>query len=325
MSDALPRPGLAPLFTQWTWQPVAIVAVLALAWWYARTARRFVRSGGTWPLRRWLTFGLGLALAIWCTCGFLQVYLPSLYWVWTTQVLTLWLLVPAILLAGQPLQLSLAVHGPQTPLARALRTKPARVMSNPLIAPALVPILSAALFFGPIPGWGAFTPAFGDVLQPVLVIVGAIILLPLLGIDENPSTLAVALTLAIGSVELVLDAVPGIVLRLHRGLVSSYFDHRVLHPWSRTHLQDQQTAGSVLWVVAELIDLPFLLLVFRQWLRADAREAAEMDAVLDAEHSARAALNEGGAAGSAQGVTGVADAPWWLTDPAWQQRMRGPR
>lgn len=320
MSAALPRPGFAPVFTQWTWQPVAIVAVLALAWWYARSVRRFVRTGGTWPLRRRLTFGLGLALALWCTCGFLQAYLRSLYWVWTTQVLTLWLLVPAILLAAQPLQLSLAVHGPDTWLAKALRTRPARVMSNPLIAPALVPVLSAVLFFGPIPGWAAFTPAFGWILQPVLVIAGAVILLPLLGIDEHPSTLAVALTLAIGSVELVLDAVPGIVLRLHRGLVSSYFDHRVLYPWSRTHLQDQQTAGALLWVIAELIDLPFLLLVFRQWLRADAREAAAMDAVLDAEHSARAALDD-----QEGGEGRVADAPWWLSDPAWQERMRGHR
>jgi len=323
MSEVLPRPGLVPLFTQWTWQPVAIAAVVGLAWWYTRTARRFVRAGGTWPLRRWLLFGLGLLLAIWTTCGFLQVYLRSLYWVWTTQVLTLWLLVPAILLAAQPLQLSLAVYGPHTWLARALRTRPARIMSNPLIAPALVPVLSAVLFFGPIPTWGAFTPGFGWILQPVLAVVGAVILLPLLGIDENPSTLAVALTLAIGSVELVLDAIPGIVLRLHRGLVSSYFDHRMLHPWSRTHLQDQQTAGSVLWVISELIDLPFLLLVFRQWLRADARDAAAVDAVLDAEHSARAALAE--QQEGEPGTTGVADAPWWLSDPAWQERMRGGR
>jgi len=319
MSSALPKPGLVPLFAQWTWQPVAIVAVLALGGWYAWAVRTHVRAGNVWPRRRPITFTLGLVLAVWVTCGFLQVYLRSLYWVWTTQVLTLWLLVPAVLLTAQPLQLAVAVHGPDAWLGRALRTRPARVLSNPLVAPALVPILSGVLFFGPIPQWGAFTPAFGWILQPALVVLGGIILLPLLGIDEHPSTLAVALTLAIGCVELVLDAVPGIVLRLHRGLVSGYFDHRLLHPWSRTHLQDQQTAGSVLWVIAELIDLPFLLLVFRQWLRADARDAAAMDAVLDAEHAAR-----GGLDGAAQPPgTGDADAPWWLSDPNWQRRMRG--
>lgn len=317
--SALPRPGFVPLFSQWTWQPVAIVLVLALGWWYLRNVRRLQRSGRRWPVRRSTTFALGLALGIWATCGFLQVYLRSLYWVWTTQVLGLWLLLPAILLAGQPLQLALAVHGQQTRLARMLRSPLARFLSNPLVGPALVPALSALLFFGPVPAWAAFNPAFGWLLQPALVIVGALILLPLLGVDTNPSTLAVALGLAIGSFELVLDAIPGIVLRLHTSLVSSYFDLRVVHDWSRTALHDQQTAGSVLWVISEIIDLPFLLLVFRQWLRADARDAAAVDAVLEAEHSARSALREQ----PPDPNSAVADAPWWLSDPEWRQRLGG--
>jgi putative membrane protein len=117
---------------------------------------------------------------------------------------------------------------------------------------------------------------------------------------------------------LVLDAIPGIVLRLHRGLVSGYFDHRAMHPWSASNLHDQQTAGSILWVISEVIDLPFLLLVFRRWLRADARDAAEVDAILDAEHAARAGLD----GPPDREDTGTADVPWWVSDPAMQRRLR---
>ncbi len=46
----------------------------------------------------------------------------------------------------------------------------------------------------------------------------------------------------------------------------------------------------MLWCIAELIDLPFLLLVYRRWLRADARDAAAVDAVLEAERAARHSL-----------------------------------
>ena len=105
--------------------------------------------------------------------------------------------------------------------------------------------------------------------------------------DGPRSSLAVGLSLAIGSFELVLDAVPGIALRLHSTLSTTYFDHRASHTWSPAALHDQQTAGSVLWCVAELLDLPFLVIVFRQWLTADARDAAEVDAVLEAERVAR--------------------------------------
>ncbi|MGH3262275.1 MAG: cytochrome c oxidase assembly protein [Trebonia sp.] len=319
MTTALPAPSVSTLVTQWSWQPIAIAALVALAWWYLRTVRRFVRAGARWPIRRNLTFGFGLLVALWSSCGFLQAYVDSMYWAWTTQVLTLWLLVPSILLAAQPVQLALATGGTTGWLAGFLRSRPARVLGNPLVGPALLPLLSAVLFFGPLPGWAVTLPVLGWPLQALLVVVGAMMLLPLVGLDEGVSSLAVAMTLALGSFELVLDAIPGIVLRLHNSLVSSYFEHRVIHPWSNSHLHDQQTAGSILWVISEVIDLPFLLLVFRRWLRADEREAAAVDAVLEAEHAARAGID---------GVdeppgTGTADVPWWITDPAMQRRMRG--
>lgn len=319
MTTALPAPGVSTLVTQWSWQPVAIVGLLALSWWYARAVRRFVGAGGTWPVRRNLIFGLGVAAAVWTTCGFLQVYVDSMYWAWTTQVLTLWLLVPGVLLAAQPVQLALATGGADGRLGQFLRSRPARVLANPLVGPALVPLLSAVLFFGPLPSWAITVPAFDWLLHPLLVVLGGLMLLPLVGLDDGASALAVALALAIGSFELVLDAIPGIVLRLHHGLVSSYFAHRAIHPWSVSHLHDQQTAGSVLWVVAEVIDLPFLLLVYRRWLRADERDAAAIDAVLDAEHAARVGLD----GPLDREDAGTADVPWWISDPAMLRRMRG--
>lgn len=318
MTTALPAPGLAPLLTQWSLQPVALLALVAFAGWYARSVRRVIADGGTWPLRRSLTLALGLLAGAWTSCGFLQAYLDSMYWAWTTQVLTLWLLIPAILLAAKPIDLALATGGENGRVAWFLRTRPARVLGNPLVGPALVPLLSAVFFFGPLPAWAITTPAFGWLLQPCLVMLGGVMLLPLLGIDERPSGMAMALTLAIGSLELVLDAIPGIVLRLQRSLASSYFDYRALHPWSASHLHDQQTAGSVLWVVAEIIDLPFLLLVYRRWLRADARDAAAVDAILDAEHAARAGLD----GPPEREDVGTADVPWWVSDPVMQRRLR---
>jgi putative membrane protein len=141
--------------------------------------------------------------------------------------------------------------------------------------------------------------------------------LPLVGLDENATSLAVGLSLAIGSFELVLDALPGVLLRLHGGLVTSWFDVRTVHDWSPEPLRDQQAAGAILWCMAELIDLPFLVLVYRRWLRADARDAARVDAVLEAERAAR----RGWAADESEDGVEDRDAPWWLTDPAMRERM----
>jgi putative membrane protein len=301
------------LLTQWSAQPVAIVAAVLAAAWYARAVWR-LPDGQLWPARQSVLFGAGIALFAWTSCGFLQAYASSLYWVWTTQTLTLFLIVPIILMSGRPLRLARVHSGTDGWADRFLRSRIGRLLGNPLVGPALVPLLSAVLFFGPVAGWAIATPAVGWALHLALVAIGALIVLPLVGLDDEPSSLAVGLTLAIGSLELVLDAIPGIALRMHSSLVTTYFDHRAAYSWSPGALRDQQIAGAILWCVSEVIDLPFMLLVYRRWLRADARDAAAIDAVLDAERIARSADTDA-----------PADAPWWLTDPAMQDRLRRER
>jgi putative membrane protein len=326
VTAALSSPGATGLLTEWSWQPIALLVTALLGGWYWRSVRRLARAGTPWPVGRSVVFALGLAGFVWTTNGFLQAYNSSLYWVWTSQALALLLVLPLVLLTGHPLQLARAT-GARAPVDRFLGSGFARVLANPLVGPALVPILSGVLFFGPVPSWAIrFTP-FGWALELAVLIMGGLIVLPFSGIDDEPSSLAVALALAIGSFELVLDAIPGIALRLQTRLVTPYFDHRTLHSWSGSALHDQQLAGAVLWCASEVIDLPFLLLVFRRWIRADARDAAQVDAVLEAERIARADPARSGVEPDtgADPVEGPADVPWWLSDPAMQRRLRGPR
>lgn len=331
MAPALPDPALGGLLAHWSWQPPAIVVTVALGIWYAVALRRVRSSGAHWPAGRTAVFGLGLALFVWTTCGWPERYRSALFWVWTLQTLLLLLIVPLVVLAGGPLQLARlrrGVRGAHTGrqsrgiVDRFLGSATGRFLANPLVGPALVPVLSYLLFFGPLPSWAVQWPALGWIVQLAVAAVGCLIVLPLVGPDEALSSLAVGLSLAIGSFELVLDAVPGIALRLHSSLVTGYFHHRSAHPWTPAALHDQQIAGAILWCVAEVIDLPFLLLVFRRWLRADARDAAQIDAVLEAERVARGGgafeTEEPPADGPA--AHGVSDAPWWLSDPAMQRR-----
>ncbi|MDP9118002.1 MAG: cytochrome c oxidase assembly protein [Actinomycetota bacterium] len=338
MTHALPGPSVSGLVSQWTWQPVAVAVAVALSWWYLRAVRQVRARANTWPGGRTAVYFLGVALFVWTSCGWPQSYQRALFWVWTSQMLALMLIVPLVILAGQPLQLAYATS-PRRLVDRFLRSGTGRFLANPLVGPALVPVLCAVLFFGPVPAWSIRSAPFGWGLQLLVVVLGALIVLPLVGPDERPSSLFVGLSLAIGSFELVLDAVPGIALRLHATLVTSYFHHRASHSWTPTPLHDQQIAGGVLWCVAELIDLPFLLLVFRRWLRADARDAAQIDAVLEAERASRRALRRAVAEpgsdadpATSESMTGesmtselptdevMTDAPWWHTDPAMQRR-----
>ena len=328
-------------FTHYALDPVVLIAAAGAGFWYLRGLNRLaqLRQGGTWPRRRTVSFLVGLALTAWVSCGPLQAYYPSLFWVWTTQILTLLLVTPILLVAGQPVELDRRLGGGA--LARVVASPPARLIGNPFVGPALIPVLSAGLFFGPLPGWSVQSAPVAWLVALAVTVVGCVIVLPALDVREVRTSVLVGLAMTVGFFELLLDAIPGIVLRLQTHQASTFFDERQVHSWSPGWLHDQQLAGGVLWTVAEVLDLPFLVVLFLRWYRTDLREAGAVDAVLDAEQIVRTAARkptlpadpahpanpadpakpaDPGAVSDDQPADDVE--PWWWSDPVMRERMR---
>jgi cytochrome c oxidase assembly factor CtaG len=303
-----PVPTWSALLTAWAGVSATTVLCAALSIVAIAGYLTAVRRAPGWPVARTVSFLLGVALFAWTTCGFPQAYAGSLYWVWTVQALVLLLAVPVLVLLGRPVEL-VTGRGPRS-------TGP---LSNPLLGPAVLPLLCALLLFGPLPGWAASNGGVHALVCVLTVAAGCLLTVGVLNIGRVGSSLAVGLAAAVLFVELLLDAIPGIVLRLHVSPASSFFVHRQLHVWSPPFLHDQQLGGAILWCVAESADLPILIAIFVAWVHADAREAREVDAVLAAERAARGALPAAPVTDEAQ--TGEADPVWWLSDPATRDRF----
>lgn len=295
---------------------MAIVLTIGALIWYLRLLR-----GGDHPTgwSRWRTaaFLTGLTLLLLVSCGPPEVYGRTVYWVWVSQALALLLVVPLPLMCGQPVELSRQADTTGL-LARLVESRIGAAFTSPLVGPALVPVVCVAALFGPVPGWAAEHAWLGWLIQLALLLAGAVIMLPLVSTNDRASSIAVGAAVAVGFVELLLDAVPGIVLRLSTKPVSGFFEHRSSTAFAPPWLHDQQIGGAVLWCVAELLDLPFLALVFGRWLRADAREARAADRELDA---AEAALAQHRAAGELSAVA-EAEQPWFVRDPQLRDRLR---
>ena len=167
VSAGLGVPVVADIATRWTVAPVALAVAAIAAGWYVGSVRRLQRSGGRagWPLRRSVTFALGIALLVWTTCGFTQVYSRALFWVWTSQQLVLLLIVPILLMAGQPIELARRTRGERALPVRLVQSRVGGFFANPLVGPVLIPALSFVLFFGPLPGWAIEYPVFGGILR----------------------------------------------------------------------------------------------------------------------------------------------------------------
>ncbi|MHA3704371.1 cytochrome c oxidase assembly protein [Jatrophihabitans sp. YIM 134969] len=304
--------GFGGLVTAWTLQPAAVLVAVVVLVLYARAV---ARTPG-WPVRRSVAFGIGVAVFVWTSCGFLELYGHTLFWVWTVQALVLLLVVPVLVMAGQPLELA---RRRRARLGRLTDTAPGRVLTSPVVGPLLVPAVTSVLVFGPLAGWAVAHPPVEWLTQLGVLVVGCAIALPLVAASSRATSLAVGLALAVGVFELLLDAVPGFALRFQTHITTAYFDLRPAADQlvaALTPIKDQQRAGGIVWVVAELLDLPFVILLFRQWVKADARDARSVDTVLDAEAIAHRA--------SAPSDPAVGDTtrPWWESDDRLRDRYR---
>jgi putative copper resistance protein D len=84
------------------------------------------------------------------------------------------------------------------------------------------------------------------------------------------------------------------------------------HPrtWGPSVSHDQAIGGGLMITLAELVALPFLILVFAEWRRAERVRTVALDARLDREAFAAPEPDSG--------------RPWWETDQGEVgRRMRG--
>jgi putative membrane protein len=285
-------------------QPVLLLVALASVAWYLRLVGR-LPSGIRWPRHRVVSLGFGWLLILAATCGPLATETQRAFWVWLSQGLLLLLILPIPLMLAQPVELA-RLAAPRGSLTRLAESPVGRFAASPIVGAGLIPLACLAFLFGPLPGTAISNAPAGWLVQLLMLLVGLVIVLPLISTDVTTSSLAFGAAIAIGLLELLIDAVPGIVMRLSTHPVTNFFDHRLPHAGQLSALHDQQFAGGILWCVAELLDLPFMFLIFHRWIQADAREAAIADRVASAS------------------VPGGPDdgQPWFLNDPRLKDRFR---
>lgn len=305
----------------WTWDGPTVALAVVLAGLYGWGIARVQSRGLRWPVQRTVAWVAGIGSLLLITVGGLGAHAHTLLWVYTVQVLTLLLAAPVFLAYGRPLALA-ADALPPGAAARVLAARSGAVLrlaSNPAIGPLVVPIVLSVIFFSPLltttleHSWAYY------LLQFALVGIGLVIAIGLVGDGaERDSSLALAATVAIAFIELLFDAVPGIVLRLRTHLVGTAYWTRVHHGGRLSALTDQQHAGAALWFIAEFADLPFLLIVIRRWIRVDQLDAVRIDRELDASETDGADTPR--AAGPRAENVPEFTTPWWETDPT---RLRG--
>ncbi|GAA2373239.1 cytochrome c oxidase assembly protein [Dactylosporangium salmoneum] len=306
-----PAPSFAAAPGTWHADPLVLAAVVVVAGGYLIGVWRVRRAGGHWPATRTAAFfGLGLVGLAATTMGWLGVYAPVLFSAYALQVVALLMVVPLLLALGRPIGLAKAALGPagSARLDAVLNSRAARLFTVPVISPFLLAVIPFLIFFTP---WYQATlqhPLLASVSHLALLLAGLAVLVPIWEADTIAAPVPYLLALMFALIELLADAVPGIVVRLDTHVIAGAYLAALGRPWGGSLLHDQQLGGDFLWCIGEAVDVPFLALLLLQWVRADAREARTVDAALDT-----VAAGGSGSPGAEDPGDGLGR-PWWETD-----------
>ena len=244
------------------------------------------RRGHLWPLRLTLMYLLlGLGSYAWVSFGFLGAWSAELRWAFTTRIALLLFVVPMLVTLGKPVSLARTVLSarPRALMNGFLRSWIAKFFGNAIMAPVFT-CLVFAVFFTPLAAALRFSPVAQGAISAVVPVLGLLMVLPMAAHTVARTSLFIVAEFLFAFVELVLDAIPGVLLRL--GTV--VFDRAgaasgAMPLWFPNPLRDQQLSGDLLWFIAEIVDVPILVILMMRWIRSDRRESRSMDELSDEE------------------------------------------
>jgi cytochrome c oxidase assembly factor CtaG len=255
------------------------------------------------------------------TMSFVGVYQPVLFYIRAVQTVLLVLVVPLFLALGRPISLAIGVF-PRAGarLEAAIKSRGARILTFPAITAFALVGVPFAMYFT---SWytAVFTStAVRQLTFLALMAAGFAFFWTLLRVDPVPKEYSYGVSMWITGAEVVGDAFLGLAVIASQNLIGADYYHALARPWGPTLQADQVIGGGALWILGDLVGLPFLAAQLIQMMREDESDAAKIDADLDARD---AELEAAAAVGGEPGADGPGEArPWWEDDPRFTGRFK---
>ncbi len=255
-------PPLDVVISAWQidWSALAIIVAAGVLYGLGLKAAAARKQG--WPLWRTVAFyvlGLG-SLAI-LTFGFPGVYSSQLRWAFALKITLMLFVVPLLIGLGKPISLARAAL-PEQGISRldgVLSNRMVRFVSNSMAAP-LLGLALFSLFLTPAFYTLRTNPLAEALLTLGIPLLGMLMALPIIEeADFHRSSAFITLEFVFVFIELLIDAVPGILLRLNCQVLDNVTARQSTLAWFPDALRDQQLAGDVLWFICEIVDLPLII------------------------------------------------------------------
>ncbi|MBW5486419.1 cytochrome c oxidase assembly protein [Streptomyces bambusae] len=250
---------------------------------------RLRRRGDAWPVRRTVSFVVGVLSVALVMCTKLNDYGMVLFSVHMVQHMVISMLSPILLLLGAPVTLALralppaarrGTKGPRELLLMLLHSRYMRVITHPVFT---IPMFIASLYAL------YFTPLFdflmdsrpGHIAMMVhFLAVGLVFFWPIMGVDPGPHRP--------GYVMRMLELFAGMPFHAFFGIALMMASEPMIATYTSPPaslgvdaLQDQQWAGGIAWAFSEIPSVLVLIALVYQWYHSEQRAAKRSDRAAD--------------------------------------------
>ncbi|MFI7518018.1 cytochrome c oxidase assembly protein [Micromonospora globbae] len=267
---------------------LTVAAVGAYA--YLAGVRRLRRAGHRWPVPRTASWLAGLLLFAACTNLGVARYAYVLFSAHMAQHMMLSMLVPILLVGGAPVTLALrALRRPTDPqvrgarewLLRALHSRPARVLTHPLVALAIYSGSLFGLYFSDLLGTLMRSHLGHLAMVAHFVASGYLLFWVLVGVDPGRRRVPHPILVLVHLVAMMAHGFFGLALMQTTSLLAPEWYVSVHPAWASSLLEDQKLGAGIAWAFGEIPGAFVMGLLVRQWIRDDQREQARLDRAAD--------------------------------------------
>lgn len=279
-------PPLTPtrLLTEWSWEWSMALGIAVAAGLYIAGLLVLHRRGDHWPVGRSVSFLLGglgsIGVATLSALGTYDTVLLSVHMV---QHMILMMSAPMFLALGAPITLALRTLPPR-PRAMLLAVLHSRLASVLTFAPLTLALFIAtpfALYYSSFYELSLRSGFWHAFLHLHFLIIGALLMWPLMGIDPVPGRISYPLRLLMLFLMLPFHAFLGISIMSSTDLIAENWYLAFNRTWPPSPIEDQYLAGGILWGSGDVIALVMLMALFVQWYAHSQREARREDRRLD--------------------------------------------
>ncbi|MEN3613798.1 cytochrome c oxidase assembly protein [Plantactinospora sp. ZYX-F-223] len=262
---------------------LAVAGYLAGVW-------RLHRAGHRWPPTRTASWLAGMLLLVAVTNLGIARYAYVLFSAHMVQHMVLSMAVPILLVCGAPITLALRalrrptdrqMRGAREWLLLLIHSRPLRLLTHPLIALGIYPASLFGLYFSDLLGTLMRYHLGHLAMLTHFVATGYLLFWVLIGVDPGRPRLAPPLLVIIHFAAMMAHGFFGLVLMQSSTVIAPDW-YTAVHPdWASSPLADQRLGAGIAWAFGELPAAIVMIILLRQWARADQREQARLDRAAD--------------------------------------------